>query len=362
MIGIVAATGGVGTAASRQLRSWGTDRLRLGVRDPRRGAALASELGPGVEVAAVDVTDSAALRRFCDGCTVVLNCAGPAVDVGDRVASAAVEAETGYVDPAAGGDLLSGLDRLDPARRGVAAVLAAGLQPGLTGLLPRLLARRLPLVGGVVSGYIGGRDRFTVSGATDYLRGSDDFGVAFAQWRDGTRVLGLAEQAEVELPFFPERVTVRPYLSTELESFAVHVRLSEATWGNVLAGKHLRDALGRTAALSRSDPGAAAAELRAAAELDLFGRSPYHVVLVEAVAPDGSAASVMVRGTGATELTGAVAALTTRAVESGDVPPGLHQAADVMDPDAVLTLLRTADAVTAVEYLDGPARLDEEEL
>ncbi|MCI4066434.1 hypothetical protein MRQ36_29320 [Micromonospora sp. R77] len=66
MIGLLGPTGAVGTAAAAHLAGWTTSPVRLGARRPRAG------------MVPVDVDDPAALAAFCRGCTVVLNCAGPA--------------------------------------------------------------------------------------------------------------------------------------------------------------------------------------------------------------------------------------------------------------------------------------------
>jgi Saccharopine dehydrogenase NADP binding domain len=133
-VGVVGAYGSIGRQVAADLADAPGLSLRLGGRDPARLAEVA-RLG---ETQVVDATDDASLRRFCDGCDIVVNAAGPASTVRDRVALAALDARAHYVDP--GGDvaLHKRIGALDPTlrRHGLAFVLSAGWITGMTGVLP----------------------------------------------------------------------------------------------------------------------------------------------------------------------------------------------------------------------------------
>lgn len=357
-IGIVGAAGAVGRSAARALAAVGLrERLRLGGRRP---AALAAD-GPGgrVETAPVDLDQPASLAAFCRGCRVVVGCT-PAYLTGDRVAAAALAAGADYVDAGGDDELRERLARHDPAAGGRTALLAAGAMPGVSGLLPRWLARRELDVPVALTGYAWTLDRITPGSAADFLRSlGGAYGEAQAAWRAGMRVShDLQPLHEVALPFFDGRVTAYPFLTTEMERLARTLRLREARWYNVFdAPGQVLPALGRLqeALALGTELDRAADELSRVAELDLFGRARQQQLVVQL---DGLAGGLPVsrtavlRAAGTYELTGAMTALAVDALLGRAAPAGVHFAADVLDPGLVESL-RDAPGVVGLHVLDG---------
>lgn len=345
MIGVVGGYGAVGSAAATHLATVGP--VRIGGRDPLRTKETADRIG--VQPQPVDVTDPASVTEFADGCEVVVNCAGPAHAIGATVARAAAVTGAHYVD-AAGDDALYAAVRA-VWDKGI-AVISAGMMPGLTGILPRALAATVsrPVR---LTGWVGGRDRFTVTAAEDYLASSTDFGQALAVWRGGRRVPDrTGAQNGVTVPFFPGPVATSPYLSTEAERVAMVLGLPDAVWYSVFDGEHLWQALTRP---DGTDLAQRARHLSRAADLDLFGSHPYQLVVVE-LAGTEEAATLVLRGIGASALTGLTAALTARALAETAIPHGVHHAADVLDPQWTVERLRDCPEVTALDRFDGPAQ------
>ncbi|SCG39706.1 NAD(P)H-binding protein [Micromonospora humi] len=363
-IALVGASGGVGRHALAHLLAWTVDTVRAGSRDPRRVPAG----DPRVQARPVDLTDRGSLDAFCAGCHTVVNCAGPAVTVGDTVGRAAARAGAAYVD-AAGDDGLYRAVAALPGAAGRVAVISAGMMPGLSGLLPAYLAGRLPGARRL-TGWVGGRDGFSPGAAWDFLAvGEGGYGEPLAAWRDGARRSRvLAAQVGVAVPFFDEPVLLQPYLSTETERLAGRLGLTDVDWWSAFAGSRVPAALAdgaRRASASRAGPVGAAGlagpadladavdALCRAAELDAFGRPRYQVLLVELTGPTGSRV-LACRGTGANALTGAAVALGAVAAAAGDLPPGVHHLAEVVDPTWAVDRLRSSPAVTALHVEDGP--------
>ncbi|WP_341720838.1 NAD(P)H-binding protein [Micromonospora sp. FIMYZ51] len=150
---------GAGGAVGRVV----TARLATAGHPVRAGARKPAELPPAppggspVDRVPVDIDDPATLHRFCDGCAVVVNCAGPAVRIGARVAAAATATGADYVDAAGDAALAEAVGEVCGDRR---AVLSAGLSPGLSELLPRYLAGCLPAPPHRLTGWHASRDRF----------------------------------------------------------------------------------------------------------------------------------------------------------------------------------------------------------
>jgi hypothetical protein len=335
-IGVIGGYGSVGRATVAQLRDWGLGPVVVGGRDE----ALAD--------VAVDVAEPAELERFVAPLRLVINCTASSPRSGATAAAAAAASGVPYIDP--GGDepvweLLSGRALTEPV------VLSAGMWPGLTSMLPRLLAVE---PGGRLVCYIGGQDRFSLGAAADYLAVvNGSAGRTFAVWRDGARVERAGVPAiEGEVPYFQHAATGMPYLSAEMERLARHLGLAELVFYTVFPGARLRETL----AAAHAGSADAAAVVRAS-ELDLFGRSRYQRLVFqlhgESVMP-----TIVLSGKGSSELTGATAAMTALAVLEGAVAPGVHFAADVLDPEWAKEKLRTADAVTGFQVVEArsPAR------
>jgi hypothetical protein len=241
VIGVLGAFGDVGAHAVRVLKSFGLGPLLLGGR--RSG---------------VDCHDAASLDGFTRVCRVVVNCAGPSAEIGDLVLRAAERAGADYVDVADG-----------PWATERVAVVGAGLQPGLMGLLPRWVARRLaqgsprpgipahPNILGTtdkigiaeLAVHVAVLDRFTPTAALDYLRGTNE---PLAAWRDGHAVSRAATRYRAVLPFLPDEVTVLPFLD-EARRTAQALGLERGDWFSAMSGEHVLRAFDRVHSLSESD-------------------------------------------------------------------------------------------------------------
>jgi hypothetical protein len=364
LIGILGAYGAVGTVAARRLAAEGRFRLRLGGRDPEPACRLVAELGPAARAQTVDARDEHSLAAFVAGCRAVLNCTGPAYLLLDRVRRAAFAAGADYVDVMDDGTA--------PAPAGARiAVLSAGLVPGLSGLLPGLLAESMarPLR---FTGAYAGLGALTHTGAVDYLLSLDrGYGVPMGLWR-GRVVPGVLRTDEnFRIPGLPRPLTAVPFLTTEVAEQARALELEEARWYNAFDGGFLYDALNRARLGSGQDLDSRAAELLRAGALDAAGRTPYHVLWgsLDGVGHGGAAVrrTVLIRGVDGSELTGEVGAFAVAEVCDGRVPAGVHRAAGVLSPIRVVDRLRTVvpGAVVAEAGRDsvpGPALAHEAEV
>ncbi|WP_327373301.1 saccharopine dehydrogenase NADP-binding domain-containing protein [Streptomyces sp. NBC_01216] len=371
LIGVLGGYGAVGGAAARVLADSGF-RLRIGGRDPGAAARCAAALPGSAEGRAVDALDDGALARFAHGCDVLLNCAGPAYLLAGRPRRAAAGAGARYVDVMDGSE-----DGAAPAGERT-AVLSAGIAPGLSGLLPRLLTEWRPGTAGRATRIVPGAARFTGlyvslgaftrTGATDYLLSMDrGYGTPRAQWRDGRVVPGALRGAEEHtVAGVPHPVTAHPYLTRELVAQARALGLAEARWYNAFDGRHLLDALNRSRACG-DRAGSLDAQAEAvvrASTLDALGRTPYHVLwgVLESLEPAGSARApvrrtVLIRGDDGSAMTGVVGAVAAREVAFGRIGAGVHRAASVLRAGPVTDALRRylpGTVVTVCE--DAPAK------
>lgn len=356
VIGIVGGYGAVGSVAARCLAADGF-RLKIGGRSADRAAAVAAGLADAT-AEAVDATDAESVARFSAGCDVVLNCAGPAYHLGSLPRQAVAGAGTHYVDVMDGS-----LESFVPPEDRV-MVLSAGVLPGLSGLLPQMLTAGLREASFV--GYYGSLDKFTHTGAMDYLLSMDrGYGTALAKWRDGRVIPGaLGVEQDYQVPGIPRPVTAYPYLSAELVQQAVRLGLKEASWYNAFDGEHALRVLNHyRASGSRQSPEDAATALVQASALDLSGRAPYHVLsgTAEGFTEDDVPVrrTALIKSGDGNALTGVVGAVAAREVARGGIAPGVcHEAANVLAADVVLDAIRTHLPETIVSVTESPLGAD----
>lgn len=374
MIGVLGASGSVGQGTVEHLHRLGVGPLRLGARRLGPVRRLSAGLpGADIETVPVDVRDAAALASFCAGTTLVVNCAGPTYELKETVAAAALAAGAHCVDVA--GD--------DPVHEALTAgtsigdrtvLLSAGTLPGLSSLLPRwLAATEFDSVDGLTA-WVGGVEHCSPVVAVDMMlslrsggAGGAAYGEANAAWRGGgvrSRALRPAEDATV--PQFTGSVAVQPFLSAETRRLARALRLRDVDWLNVYPGPQVRTLLSAlpAAASHGADEADLARRMIRAAELDLTGREPYYqMVFAMSGSRDGvrTERTALLRVASSYRLTGLVGALAAVAVLDGDVPPGVHFAADVLSPSATVTALRAAGEPLVLRLVDGDADDDSEE-
>jgi hypothetical protein len=362
-IGVLGSYGAVGTAVVADLARDGL-ALRLGGRDGDRLAAQATRLR-GTETQVVAVDDDAALARFCTGCAVVVNCAGPSYRILDRVAVAALAAGAGYVDPGGDEPVMRLLDAGALRAAGRRVVLNAGMMPGLSSLLPRWLAGQSPEPPVALTAYVGTLDHLSPSSAADYLLsiGGGTHGEARAAWLDRAHVTNALEpEVDTRLEHFPGRVTAFPYLSVEAERLARSLALRDVRWFNVFDGQHMLAALGRLQAAGSAADGELAVmarELARAAELDLFGRDPYQLMVFELTDAAGDVRTLALRAGSTYGLTAATAAFAVRAVLEERVAPGVHYAAEALDPQRAPEILAACPSATVLDRLAPEALVEE---
>jgi hypothetical protein len=335
VIGVIGARGAVGSAAAAQLIAAGYP-VRAGAR-----TALCPDPAPRgpVEVMRVDVDDPAGLYRFCLGCDIVLNCAGPATRIGARVAVAAAAADANYVD-AAGDDTLYASVREATGDR--IAIVSAGFHPGLSELLPRYLAASLPTRQRRMTVWHGGRDRFAPASAIDFLVGDHGGG-------RGARTAG-GFPGRVRVPYVPDVLTLFAEATTTASRLVRDLGLDALDRFHGFAGEHVVRVLAGRAA---GGDGMPVERLIRASERDLAGTDPYQIIAVRSEDERGRVRGLVACGRGAATVAGAVAASAADQMMRGRVAAGVHHAGFALDPCRTVEWLTATGALVSVEMIDG---------
>jgi saccharopine dehydrogenase-like NADP-dependent oxidoreductase len=135
---VTGGAGEMGAYACRVLAQVQTvSQVVVADRDDEKAAKLAIDLGPKAAPLALDISDSDGLSTALAEVDIVLNCAGPFYRFGREVLSAAIAADTDYLDICDDWEPTLEMLELDDAARaaGVTAVIGMGASPGTSNLL-----------------------------------------------------------------------------------------------------------------------------------------------------------------------------------------------------------------------------------
>jgi hypothetical protein len=136
--GIVGGYGATGRIVVAELWKSTAGEILVGGRDLVKAKAVAADFAGRVTAAHIDVLDAGSLDRFCNQCSIIVNCAGPVMGLQDRVAQAAFRGRCHYLDLAS---LSFVKDRMFPHNQELvdlrlSFVVSAGWLPGMTEFLP----------------------------------------------------------------------------------------------------------------------------------------------------------------------------------------------------------------------------------
>ncbi len=348
--GIVGAYGATGAVVAQTLAAQNTGPLLLIGRNQAKLEELARAVGGDVGIAAVDVMDEAALVEACRSCRTVINCAGPASVILDRVGQAALACGCHYIDPGPDERVFASLNAKSAEIRGkgLTFILGAGYVPGLSELLMRAIYevhRGKTADRCKVRLFIVDRNDWSLNGFVDIMericRNPPEVGV----YRAGTfhRRSMLTAWMRRKLPGQPHREVLMPIRWQEIEPFvkaaqplraAVYVPMEPSVYfiGRLFArvapnrldlAARIAQALFRRKAKRQGTGGILYAEARGRA------RRPPFRWLIEV--PEGRHY----------ERTGQVAALAAAMVTDGTiVERGVHYLAHAVDPhDFIVRLL-----------------------
>ncbi|MGW6455741.1 saccharopine dehydrogenase family protein [Streptomyces sp. NPDC055078] len=297
--------GAVGATVTTALGTWFPGRVVPAGRNAARVRALG-----GVRVDAADpVTLRRALDDLGDIAAVVL-CAEPP---DATVARICLERGVHLVDVGATPRLLEAVARLHPlaADTGATAVLSVGVAPGLT----NLLARR-------VHEAVGGADRIDL---TVLLGSGERHGADAVRWTvEGLGAPVTAHPRRISLPGHGTR-TAHPFPFSDQHTLPGTLGVREVTTRLCLDSRALTALLFglRRAGLGGLVRRPAVRRALTAAFLRVHSGGEAFAVRADAWR-DGRHAASSFTGTGQSRITGLVAALVTRELLSGTLPPGVH--------------------------------------
>lgn len=309
MIGILGASGAVGRKLTALLVG---EHLRLGSRNS------------GVSV---DATSEDSLRRFMRGCDSVVNCAGPSCLLSKGIVKIAAEENVPLVDVAGDAPLHSFAKELEPQ---VPVILAAGMLPGLSGILLRRLTELSPLAKDETVAFSGGAQVVTGAAAADLVASvstQEGYGLGGCALRDGV-VVQAQNLARAAPSVFPSGSQGYPYLTEEARILASELQVRNLEWNSVFVGDAVRSVVTH---LHGMDSEEAAIKLQMASQADMASRTEFYAIVISG--PDTALVMRVQDGYG---LTAQIAAFAVNAFGNGAVPGGVHYACDVLGVEGTI--------------------------
>lgn len=333
-VGVIGATGELGSAIIRR-GICGSDGAPARVLHAGRRQ---SPTTPDERFRRVDINELDTVRALAEECHLVISAIGPSHATALGIARTVLAAGADYLD-VGGPKRHRELSEVSvPADR--CALFHAGALPGAADVLPRWLVRQVdreaagakPGVGDrALTVTVGGCGAFTVAGAIDYLAGLTSGEVQpGAGWCAGRVVPGAAAiQTRVDLPEFPDEISLYPYLDAPSAEFAAEARLDEATWFAAMVGEGAAEVI-RSACGMPLEEGAQLLHRFTTAQT--AGRRPYVVALA-----DMAGCKAVLRAPGEPALAGAMAAASAAAILAGEAPRGTAlPAAAALEPEALM--------------------------
>ncbi len=327
-ITLLGARGAIGEQVIAQLASEG--HLRAGSRQ------LPAQRQTGVDYQQIDLFDERALRQFCQGSQLIINCAAPGHKIGDRVARVAAALGCDYLDPG-GDDPLYALMKNGPqsAQR---VLISAGMLPGLSGLLLRSAFSAFDRLY-EAKGYALSCEPFSEGGAADFLASLDNgYGIAGVALRQG-ELQPCQQRERMLLPLAQASAVAYPFMTSEWQRIGHLHRQTDLTWYNLFTSETLVHWLSQRAV---SDTQSAQA-LVALSMQTFAGQQPQHVIAVEAYGErqgEFQRRACVIECPSGAQLTAAVTAFAARQMLQEQIPPGLHFAADVLPAAETLHYLQ----------------------
>jgi short subunit dehydrogenase-like uncharacterized protein len=261
-IALYGATGYTGRLVAAELAAAGADFVLSGRSKPKL-EALAEELGRTASVHPAALDDHSELRSLLEGCSVVIDCAGPFTEFGEPVLRAAIETGTHYLDTTGEQAYMNNVFRhfgADAERKRVALIPAMGFDYAPGDMLAALTAEGMGPLKTVSLAY-GWKDftpsRGTVLTAMHILKGGD---VEYRRgaWRPAPQSFGRGRfdfgegWGSERMIRYPagEQITVPRHIQTD----NVRTTINAASFGGSDRSSALLSLLGKPLSLALRTP------------------------------------------------------------------------------------------------------------
>ncbi len=163
----------------------------------------------------LDINDGEELSDFCGECDVVLNCAGPAYVLFEKVALASARAGAVYVDVT---DALMFNDEVMSRVDGKGKFyIAAGYYPGITGVMLKKVIEQFDRIDSL-TGYSGGSEIYSVMSYLDIIMSGSSPRCINGYYKNGKPVKCGNGFESCDNELFDKKIMMKQFLGNELYS------------------------------------------------------------------------------------------------------------------------------------------------
>ena len=163
----------------------------------------------------LDINNDDELLDFCSECDVVLNCAGPAYILFEKVALASARAGAVYVDVT---DALMFNDEIISRVSGKGKFyIAAGYYPGITGVMLKKVIKQFDKINSLI-GYSGGSEVYSVLSCLDIIMSGSSPHCINGYYKNGEPVKCGNGFESCDEKLFGKKVMMKQFLGNELYS------------------------------------------------------------------------------------------------------------------------------------------------
>lgn len=230
LIGILGCGGGVGQYVVNYLK--GKYPLKCGQRK-----IVNMNADTDIEYVQVDVRNRKELIKFCQNCSIVINCTGPSYYLSREIASVVCEHNIDYIDTFG-----IGIDKEELYNYESTMIIGAGSFPGLSGILP-VWIRKEQQESEIrrVNIFAGGNEHITASACADFLLSTfSQFGKIDSYYSH--QQIKKTENITERVPLiFPDTAEIMEYLPDEIYLSAEYSRIDELHWYNVQTNSEYRN-------------------------------------------------------------------------------------------------------------------------
>lgn len=181
----------------------------------------------------LDINNDDELLDFCSECDVVLNCAGPAYILFEKVALASARAGAVYVDVT---DALMFNDEIISRVSGKGKFyIAAGYYPGITGVMLKKVIKQFDKINSLI-GYSGGSEVYSVLSCLDIIMSGSSPHCINGYYKNGEPVKCGNGFESCDEKLFGKKVMMKQFLGNELYSVLKKYpkdRIEECHWYNI---------------------------------------------------------------------------------------------------------------------------------
>jgi len=320
MIGIIGAYGAVGIWATRFILENSKKSLRIGGRNIEKVPANLREEWKDAQWVKVDVSDRESVEKFMDGCESLVDCAKLSEEqtlLMDDIAEA-----KGVPVFHLG---IAGFKKRDSK---VPIYYGAGAIPGLSGLIPQYLAKKMDHAN-TMDFYYGGIGAFSYTAANDFLdslHNSNNHSMVY--WKNGEIVPFVPSKNDVseDLSKIASICKMFPFFDGEAEAVTSKMNLDEARFEICISGERTMEIMNSARNQYKQNQDETIKKLCTATKLDIFGRKEdtFYLCII-----DGEKEGIPVKykmtisGLGPSEMTGVVAGAAALCLDKQQKPYGV---------------------------------------